>query len=255
MEGPFISANRRGVHPAQSIAEPAVEAYRRYARAAGGKLRIMTLAPEAAGAPEVVAEMLRSGVRPSMGHTDATFEEAERAAAAGVRQATHTFNAMRPFGHRDPGVIGAVLTDARLRAELIADGVHVDPATIRLLYQCKGDAGIVLVSDAISGAGMGDGLYPLAGLVAEVKDGVCRYQGALAGSVLTLDQGVRNMRRFLGLRPEQALRMATRNPAELLGIDDRKGVLQPGADADFVVLDAELRVRAVYARGIRVAVH
>ena len=255
MEGPFISPQRRGVHPVESIAEPALEAYQRYARAAGGKLRIMTIAPELAAAPEVIAEMLRSGVRPSIGHTDASFEDAERAAAAGVRQATHTFNAMRPFGHRDPGVIGAVLTDARLHAELIADGVHVDPTAIRLLYQCKGDWGIVLVSDAISGTGMPDGLYPLAGLMAEVKDGVCRYQGALAGSVLTLDRSVRNMRRFLGLRPEQALRMATRNPAQLLGIADRKGILKPGADADFVILDAELEVRAVYARGIAVTIH
>ncbi len=255
MEGPFISPQRRGVHPVESIAAPALDAYRRYARAAGGKLRIMTIAPELAAVPEVIAEMLGSGVRPSLGHTDASFEDAERAAAAGVHQATHMFNAMRPFGHRDPGVIGAVLTDARLHAELIADGVHVDPAAIRLLYQCKGDWGIVLVSDGISGTGMPDGLYPLAGLVAEVKDGVCRYQGALAGSVLTLDRGVRNMRRFLGLRPEQALRMATRNPAELLGIADRKGILKPGADADFVILDAELEVRAVYARGRAVTIH
>jgi N-acetylglucosamine-6-phosphate deacetylase len=252
MEGPFISPRRPGVQPLDAIAEPALDAYRRFSEAAGGKLRIMTIAPELAAAPEVIAEMIREGVRPSIGHTDATFEQAERAAAAGVRQATHTFNAMRPFGHRDPGVIAAILTDPRLRAELIADGVHVDPAAIRLLYQCKGDSGIVLVSDAISGTGMPDGVYPLAGFMAEVKEGVCRYRGALAGSVLTLDRAVRNMRQFAGLRPEQALRMATRNPAELLGIQDRKGVLREGADADLVVLDPELHVRAVYARGLPV---
>jgi len=252
MEGPFISVKRRGVHPIESIAEPTIEAYRRVARAAGGKLRIMTIAPELAAAPEVIEEMVRAGVRPSVGHTDATYEETRRAAELGARQATHTFNAMRPFAHRDPGVIGAVLTDPRIRAELIADGVHVDPTTIRVLYQAKGVEGIVLVSDGISGTGMPDGVYPVAGLMVEVRDGVCRYQGALAGSVLTLDRAVRNMQRFLDLGPEQALRMATRNTAELLGIAGRKGSLAPGADADLVVLDRELRVRAVYARGMPV---
>ncbi len=252
MEGPYISLKRRGVHPVDSITEPTLEGYRRAAQAAQGKLRIMTIAPELAQSPQVIAEMIRDGVRPSIGHTDATYEEAERAVELGARQATHTYNAMRPFVNRDPGVLGAVLTDPRIRAELIADGVHVDPASIRLLYLAKGDDGIVLVSDGISGAGMGDGVFPVAGFEVEVKDGVCRYQGALAGSVVTLDRAVRNMIRFLGLRPEQALRMATCNTARLLGIDDRKGVLQPGADADIVLLDPQLNVQAVYARGIAV---
>jgi N-acetylglucosamine-6-phosphate deacetylase len=253
MEGPYISVKRRGVHPVESIAEPTLEAYRRVARAAGGKLRIMTIAPELASAPEVIAEMIATGVQPSIGHTDATYDQAERAVELGARQATHTFNAMRPFAHRDPGVIGAVLTDPRIKAELIADGVHVDPTAIRVLYQSKGDRGIVLVSDGTSGTGMPDGIYPVAGLPIEVKDGVCRYQGALAGSVLTLDRAIRNMRSFLGLRPEQAIRMATSNTAELLGIRDRKGALKPGADADLVVLTPELEVRAVWARGVEVA--
>lgn len=254
MEGPYISVKRRGVHPAESIVEPALEAYRKLARAAHGMLRIMTIAPELAEAPEVIAEMIRDGVRPSLGHTDATYEEAERAVELGARQATHMFNAMRPFSHRDPGIIGAVLTDTRIKAELIADLVHVDPTAIRVLHQSKGDGGIVLISDGLSGTGMPDGFYPVAGFLVEVKEGVCRYQGTLAGSVLTLDRAVRNMRRILGLRPEQALQMATRNTAELLGIADRKGVLRPGADADLLILDNELRLRAVYARGVSVAI-
>ena len=254
MEGPHINVKRRGVHPAESIARPSLETYRRMAQAAGGKLRIMTIAPELDAALDVIAEMVRDGVRPSLGHTDATFEDAEQAVELGVRQATHVFNAMRPFVNRDPGVLGAVLTDPRIKAELIADGVHVDPASMRLLYQSKGGQGIVLVSDGTSGTGMPDGVYPVAGLMAEVKDGVCRYQGVLAGSVLTLDRALRNMRRLLGLRPEQALAMATRNTAQLLGIEGRKGVLAPGADADLVVLDPEWNVLAVYARGVGVEV-
>jgi len=252
MEGPYISVKRRGVHPVESIVEPTLEAYRHAAQAANGKLRIMTIAPELAASPEVIAEMVRTGVRPSLGHTDATYEETERAVEIGARQVTHMFNAMRPFLHRDPGVIGAALTDSRIKAELIADGVHVDPTAIRMLYQAKGDDGIVLISDGLSGTGMPDGLYPVAGFLVEVKDGICRYQGTLAGSVMTLDRAVRNMRRFLGIRSDQALRMATRNTAELLGIADRKGSLRPGADADLVVLDSELNVRAVYARGVAV---
>jgi N-acetylglucosamine-6-phosphate deacetylase len=253
MEGPYISVKRRGVHPVESITEPTLEGYRLMARAAQGKLRIMTIAPELAASPTVMSEMIRDRVQPSIGHTDATYDEAERAVALGARQATHTFNAMRPFVNRDPGVLGAVLTDGRIKAELIADGVHVDPTSIRLLYSAKGDDGIVLVSDGISGTGMPDGEYPVAGFVVEVKDGVCRYQGALAGSVLTLDRAVRNMIRILGLRPEQALAMATRNTARLLGIEGRKGVLQAGADADLVLLDPQLHVQAVYARGVAVA--
>ncbi|HYM10690.1 MAG TPA: N-acetylglucosamine-6-phosphate deacetylase [Bryobacterales bacterium] len=252
MEGPYISVKRRGVHPVESIAEPTLEGYRRMAKAANGTLRIMTIAPELAAAPELIAEMVRSGVRPSIGHTDATCEQAERAVELGARQATHTFNAMRPFAHRDPGVIGAVLTDPRIKAELIADGVHVDPTAIRVLYQAKGASGIILVSDGVSGTGMPDGLYPVAGFLVEVKGGVCRYQDALAGSVLTLDRAVRNMRQFLGLSLAQALPMATLNPAELLGIADRKGALKPGADADLVVLDTEGTVQGTYVRGVAV---
>jgi len=252
MEGPYINLKRRGVHPIASIVEPTIEGYRRMAQASGGKLRIMTIAPELAASPQVMAEMIRDGVQPSIGHTDATYDETQRAVTLGARQATHVYNAMRPFANRDPGVLGAVLTDRRIRAELIADGVHVDPTSIRLLYAAKGDDGIVLVSDGISGTGMPDGVYPDAGFEVEVKDGVCRYQGALAGSVLTLDRAVRNMIAFLGIRPEQALAMATRNVAQLLGIADRKGVLQPGADADLLVLGPGLHLRAVYARGVAV---
>jgi len=253
MEGPYISVKRRGVHPVESITEPTLEGYRRMAQAAAGKLRIMTIAPELAASPQVMQEMIRDGVNPSIGHTDATYDAAARAVELGAKQATHVFNAMRPFVNRDPGVLGAVLTDRRIKAELIADGVHVDPTSIRLLYCAKGDEGIVLISDGISGAGMPDGTYPVAGFEVEVKDGVCRYQGALAGSVLTLDRAVRNMIQFLGLRAEQALAMATRNTARLLGIDNHKGVLQPGADADILVLDRELHLRAVYARGAAVS--
>jgi N-acetylglucosamine-6-phosphate deacetylase len=232
------------------LVDPTLDAYRYFAEAAKGKLRIMTIAPELTHAPEIMKEMISSGVQPSMGHTDATFEEADRAVKLGVRQATHMFNAMRPFGHRDPGIIAKVLTDPSVKAELIADGVHVDPKAIELLYRSKGAEGIILISDGISAVGMPDGEYEVIGLHVQVKDGACTYDGHLAGSIVTLDRAVRNMIQFVGASPAEAIRMATLNTAELMGVSDRKGQLKEGADADLVILDADLNVKQVYTRGL-----
>ena len=250
MEGPYLNPKRRGVHPIDLLVDPTLDAYRYFAEAAKGKLRIMTIAPELTHAPEIMEEMISSGVQPSMGHTDATFDEADRAVKLGVRQATHMFNAMRPFGHRDPGVIAKVLTDPSVKAELIADGVHVDPKAIELLYRSKGAEGIVLISDGISAVGMPDGEYEVVGLHVQVKDGACTFDGHLAGSIVTLDRAVRNMIQFVGASPAEAIRMATLNTAELMGVADRKGQLKEGADADLVILDADLNVKQVYTRGL-----
>ena len=252
MEGPYLSVARRGVHPAEHLVEPTLDAYRELAEAAGGRLRIVTLAPELAQASELIEEMLETRVQPSIGHTDSTYEQARKAVELGVRQATHVFNAMRPFRHRDPGVIGVVLTHAGVTAELIADGVHVDPVAIRLLYGCKGRDGIALISDGLSATGMGPGEYSVGGLRVEARDGACYYGDRLAGSILTLDRAVRNMRDFLHLPLEEAIQMATLNPARMMGIDDRKGCLQAGADADLVLMDADLNVQRVHARGLPV---
>ena len=252
MEGPYLSVTRRGVHPAEHLVEPTLDAYRKLAEAAGGQLRIVTLAPELARAAELIEEMLKTRVQPSMGHTDSTYEQAKKAVELGVRRATHVFNAMRPFRHRDPGVIGAVLEEASVTAELIADGVHVDPVAIRLLYRCKGRDGIALISDGLSATGMPPGEYSVGGLTVEARDGACYYSDRLAGSVLTLDRAVRNMRDFLHLPLEEVIQMATLNPARMIGIDDRKGCLQAGADADLVLMDSDLNVRQVYARGLPV---
>ena len=159
---------------------------------------------------------------------------------------------MRPFRHRDPGVIGTVLADRSVTAELIADGVHVDPVAIRLLYRCKGRDGIALISDGLAATGMPPGEYSVGGLRVEARDGACYYGDKLAGSILTLDRAVRNMRDFLHLPLEEVIQMATLNPARMMGIDDRKGCLQAGADADLVLMDADLNVRQVYARGLPV---
>ena len=248
-EGPFISAARRGVHPAEWIAAPSVALLERFLDAAGDAARILTLAPELPGALELVSAARRSGLVAAIGHTDASYAEAEAAIAAGVRHAAHVFNAMRPFSHRETGVLGAVLTSREVTAELIADGVHVDDAAIRLLLAAKGIDRVVLVSDGTAATGMPDGRYRLGSFEVNVSGGVCRNaEGKLAGSTLTLDRAVRHAVN-LGVSLSDAVRMATLNPATVLGLEARKGILAAGADADLVLLDAQLRVAGAMTRG------
>jgi N-acetylglucosamine-6-phosphate deacetylase len=184
-----------------------------------------------------------------MGHTDATYAAAMRAIELGARHAVHVFNAMRPFSHRETGVLGAVLTDAGVTAEVIADGVHVDDPALCLLLAAKSAESILLVSDGTAATGMPDGKYHLGSVEVTVSAGVCRNQeGKIAGSTLTLDRAVRRMV-SLGIPLNAAVQMATWNPARLLGIEQRKGRLKPGADADIVLLDDSLQVVRVFARG------
>ncbi|MFZ0332883.1 MAG: N-acetylglucosamine-6-phosphate deacetylase [Candidatus Acidiferrales bacterium] len=249
MEGPFISPTRRGVHPAGAIANPSVTLLDRYLEAAAGTVRILTLAPEIPGALELVERGYAKGLVVALGHTDATYEQARTAIFRGARHAVHVFNAMRPFSHRETGVLGAVLTDPNVTAEVIADGVHVDDPAIRLLLAAKGTDLVLLVSDGTAATGMRDGSYRLGTFDVTVSDGVCRNrEGKLAGSTLTLDRAVQHMVR-LGVPLIEAIRMATFNPARRVGMETRKGVLAPGADADVILLTPELKVANVFARG------
>jgi len=249
-EGPFISKQRRGVHPAEWIQLPSAETLSRFLKAAGGNARILTIAPEVLGAAPCIDAAREAGLVVSIGHTDATYEQARAAMARGAHSATHVYNAMRPFTHRDPGVIGAVLTSPEINAELIADGVHVEEAAMKLLLMAKGSAHVTLVSDGLSATGMPDGKYTLGGFEVTVSGGVCRNaEGVLAGSTLTLDRALRNIV-ALGISLPDAVRMLTLNPATLLGIEFKKGSLRAGADADILLLDDGLRVTTVWARGV-----
>ena len=210
---------------------------------------MMTIAPELEGAPEVIAEAARRGVAVSLGHSDADFEAAERGIAAGARHATHTFNAMRPLDHRSPGILGVVLTDRRLSADIIADGVHLDPAIVKLFAGAKGPEQTVLITDAISATGMPDGRYRLGSFEVDVRDGKCMANGKLAGSVLTMDRAVRNLARFAEWDLSQAVAAASRNPARVARIAN-KGVLAAGADADFVVLSPAGEVLRTFIGGV-----
>jgi N-acetylglucosamine-6-phosphate deacetylase len=248
-EGPFLSKERRGVHPAEWLQLPSAELLQRFLQAAAGNARILTIAPELLGATPCIDAARSLGMVVSIGHTDATYEQARAAVAHGAHHATHVYNAMRPFTHRDPGVIGAVLTTPEVTAELIADGIHVDEIAMKVLLQAKGAQGVVLISDGTSATGMPDGEYMLGGLKVTVNGGVCRNaEGRLAGSTLTLDRALRNIV-GLGIPLADAVRMLTLNPATLLGIEFKKGALRTGADADIVLLNDGLEIERVWARG------
>lgn len=249
LEGPFISHVRRGVHPPEHLLPPRVETFERFWQAARGRIRMLTIAPELDGALEVIAAAVARGVCVSLGHSDADFAFAQRAVTAGARHATHTFNAMRPLSHRDPGIIASVLTDPRVTADIIADGIHLDPSIVKLVAQAKGPDQTVLITDATSATGMPDGRYRLGSFEVDVKDGKCTSGGRLAGSVLTMDLAVRNLARFAEWDLPSAVGAASRNPARVVG-SNNKGVLAPGSDADFVVLDHDGNVLRTFVAGV-----
>jgi len=236
LEGPFLSHKRRGVHPPENLVEPTVAIFDRLWQAARGHLRMMTIAPELPGAIEVIAEAARRSVCVSLGHSDAQLPAALEGVKNGARHATHTFNAMRPLDHRDPGIIGEVLSDSSLTADIIADGIHVAPEVVKLFLLAKGIEKSVLITDAISATGMPDGRYRLGPIQVDVKDGKCTSGNSLAGSVLTMDRAVRNIMRFAGWSLRDAVRAATFNPALAVGMSGERGLLVAGARADFVVL-------------------
>ena len=251
-EGPFISSVRRGVHPSEFLRVPSAEFLDQLVRAAAGHASILTIAPELLGAMPCIDAARKAGMVVAVGHTDATYEQTRAAIAHGARHAVHVYNAMRPFSHRDSGVIGAVLTSPEVSAELIADGVHVDEAAMRLLLQAKGAGHVILVSDGVSATGMPDGKYQLGNFEVTVSGGVCRNaERKLAGSTLTLDRALRNIV-ALGASLGDAVRMLTLNPATLLGLEFKKGALRAGADADIVLLDEGLHVTGVWTRGIAI---
>jgi N-acetylglucosamine-6-phosphate deacetylase len=249
LEGPFISKARRGVHPPDAIARPSAEALAQFREAADGLIKIVTVAPELPGALELIASAVAEGLVLAVGHTDADYDQTRAAFKAGARHAVHFYNAMRPFTHRDPGVIGAVLTEPEMTAEVIADGVHVAGPAIQVLIGSKGFHTVLLASDGTSATGMPDGNYRLGTMEVTVKAGVCRNsEGKLAGSTLTLDRALRYLVE-LGVPFIEAVRMATVLPARRIGVAGKKGIIAIGGDADLVVLTQDLHVDAVMTRG------
>jgi N-acetylglucosamine-6-phosphate deacetylase len=238
LEGPFLSHQKRGVQPPEHLLAPSIATFDRLIDAAHGHVRLMTIAPELPGAIELTAHATSRGIRVSVGHSNATASETRAAIAAGAVSATHTFNAMRPLDHREPGILGTVLTNDDLYAELICDGVHTDPEIVRLWWKAKGPDRSILVTDAMAAAGMPEGEYQLGGFPVHVESGRATARGVLAGSVLTLDRALANFIQFTGANIEQALPLLSSNPAAMTGLAHRAGSLAPGKSANFVAVDA-----------------
>lgn len=251
LEGPFISVKWPGAQNPAFIVPPSPAWLEEWTSRYPGLVRMQTLAPETDGALEYIRALVQHGIVAACGHTDALYAQVEAAVDRGLSHAVHTFNAMRGLHHREPGTVGAVLTDERITAEVIADGHHVHAAGIRLLARAKGDSGLVLITDAIAAAGLGDGDYSLGGLDVVVRSGVARLkQGdSLAGSTLTMDAALRFAVREAGLSVPAASRMASGNPARVLGLSDVTGELAVGKQADVLLLSRELELERVWIRG------
>lgn len=249
LEGPFVSFAKRGVQPAEHLLAPDGKVFDQLFEAAEGTIRLMTLAPELPGAAELIAHATKLGVHVSLGHSNATAAETCAAIVAGATSATHTFNAMRPLDHREPGILGAVLTDDAVYAELICDGVHTAPEAVRLWWRAKGPERAILVTDAMSATGMPDGEYRLGGFDVQLKDGRAMAGGVLAGSVLTLDRALANFLKFTGATVAQGLRLFTANPASLIGARGGEGSVVVGRPANLVVVDSDGSLKASYVKG------
>ncbi len=250
-EGPFLNAGKKGAQNPAHILEITAERVDRLLAAAEGLPVLLTMAPEPGRNASFIAGLRRKGVVLSIGHTEATYDEARAAFDAGIRHATHLYNAMSGFQPRVPGVIGAVLDDPRVTAELIADGIHVHPASLRLAVRAKGAGRICLITDSLNPAGLGDGDYRMGGLETVVKGPEARLRegGALAGSILTLNRAVANIVAWTGVAVSEAVRMASLTPAREMGLDADRGSIVEGKIADLAVFDADFAALETYVAG------
>lgn len=249
LEGPFLSHSKCGVQPVEHMLEPSIDVFDRLFDAGEGHVQLMTIAPELPGAAELIRHATKRGVRVSLGHSDATAADTIAAITAGAINATHTFNAMRPLDHREPGILGTVLTNDALYAELICDGIHTAPEMVQLWWRAKGPERAILVTDAMSAAGMPDGEYTLGGFPVQVSNGRATARGVLAGSVLTLDRALINFVQYTGTTVENGLRCLTTNPAAMTGMGEWAGALAVGRPANLVAVDSAGRLLASMVGG------
>lgn len=248
LEGPYIDAGKKGAQPEQYVRTARALDYREFFSL--GNVRLISLAPEIEENRELIAFARSRGAAVAVGHSSASYEQVAEAVKLGLNQSTHTFNQMEGIHHRQPGTAGGALMLDEIYAQCIADGVHLHPAIVKMIVRLKGAEKAALITDAIRGAGMPDGEYELGGQPIVVKEGAVRLKdGTLAGSCLAMDQGVRNLLAFTGRPLAECLRMATLTPARAIGVSDRKGSLEPGKDADLVLLTPDLKVAATLLAG------
>jgi len=248
LEGPFLNIHYKGAQSSKHMRYAKREEFERWFEIGGVKL--ITIAPELEGSDQLIEFGLARGAEFAIGHSGATYEQVLASADLGLRQSTHTFNGMQGLNHREPGTAGGVLTDDRIYAQVIADSIHVHPAMVKLLVRAKGIERTILITDAIRAAGLADGDYRLGEMDVKVENGIARLaSGSLAGSTLTLDQGLRNLMEFAELDFQNAIRTATSVPAEAMRISDYKGNIKAGADADLAIFDDQCRVVATMVKG------
>jgi N-acetylglucosamine-6-phosphate deacetylase len=248
LEGPFINKDYKGAQLSEYIRDPNLEEFEQYI--ASGIIKLVTLAPEQPEALSLIERGVKEGIRFAVGHSGANYDQIIQSVERGLSQATHTFNGMASLHHREPGVIGGVLTEDRIWAELICDGIHVHPAVVNLVVRSKGTHRTILITDAIRATGLGDGIYNYLGEKIIVNQSIARNtDGHLAGSTTTMDEELRTIMDYCNLSLSQALPMVTSTPANAIGLGVSKGVIAPGADADVVLLDANYRVRMTIVSG------
>ena len=243
LEGPFISKDFVGAQPIEYVAKPSVEVFKKYQDASGDCVRIVTLAPEVEGSTELIKYLVSQNIVASIGHTNATYADVKKAVEAGATNLTHTYNAMKPLHHREVGTVGSGLLFDELNCECICDGIHVSGPAIQLLHKNKPADKMTLITDAMRAKHMPDGVSELGGQVVIVKNGEARLEnGTLAGSVLKMNNAVKNVMKFLNLPLEEVVKLASQNPAKNLGVFDQMGSIKEGKRADFVILDKDLNV-------------
>ena len=253
LEGPFLSEKYRGAHITENLKNPTVERLSDFLKAADGCVKVLTLAPELEGAIETIKYACEQGLAVEIGHSAATYEEATAAIDAGATISTHTFNAMVPLNHRNPGILGAVLTDDRLRCEVMADLGHVAAPIVKLIYRAKGVDGVNIVSDSTCFAGFPDGVYADSHRKITVKKGIAYLEsGTITGSTYTVLDGVRNCVKEVGISLEDAVKMASLNPAKSLKIEGETGSIAVGKRADLFIMDEDFTVKETYCEGKRV---
>ncbi len=250
LEGPYFSKEKKGAQPEKYLKNPTIEEIDEFIKASNNHLKVVSIAPEMENSFGAIRYLKEKGIKVALGHTNSTFDIARKAIDSGATIATHLYNGMRSFSHREPGIIGAALTDERVKCELIADMIHIHKAALKLAIDVKGFDSIILISDAMMAAGKADGMYKLGGQDVTVKEGKAILKdGTIAGSTLTLDRAVFNLVHHVGIKLSDAVRMASLSAAKAIGMDDRKGSIEIGKDADMIVFDEKLNILNTIVNG------